>query len=133
MTRPKSASVNYGIQANSVNSEVTAVGDGAKAVKVVKGGEQRELLKAISDLESAIAKLDMPQPNRQEVQRHISDLASAVNQGEPHPERVGGILQNITNGLKSAGVAVKEVVDLIGPIQKIAGVAHLGLAALGLV
>lgn len=133
MTSSKSASVNYGIQANSVTSEVTAVGENAKAVKLVKGGEQRELLKAISELESAIAKLNLPQPNRQELQGHVSDLVSAAKQDESHSERVGRILQHITNGLKSAGVAVKEIADLIGPIQKIAGVAHLGMAALGLV
>jgi len=133
MTLPKSASVNYGIQANSVNSEATAVGEGAKAVKIVKSAEQRELLSAISELKSAIGKLDLPQPNRQELQAHISNLVSAAEQGEAHPQGVAGILQHITNGLKSAGVAVKEVADLIGPITKIAGVAHLGLAALGLV
>ena len=133
MTPSKSAPANYGIQANSVKAEAIAVGEGAKAVKIVNGGEKRELLSAISDLERAIAKLNIAQPNRQELQGHISNLVSAAEQGEPHPERVGGILQHITSGLKSAGVAVKEVADLIGPIEKIAGVAHLGLAALGLV
>ena len=49
MTLPKFASVNYGIQANSVNSEATAAGEGAKAIKIVKGPEHGELLSAISE------------------------------------------------------------------------------------
>ena len=60
----------------------------------------------------------------------IASLEAAAKSSEP--EKIKSTLQRVVDTLKSAGVAVGGLVELTGPIAKIAGLIGASLAAFGL-
>ena len=127
----KPTSTNEGIQATTVKAEVLAVGRNAKATKVVNASDQAELLNAIRDLEKGLSGIGLSDSVRRAVQKDHSKLKEATQKKQPDQGEVATILQRLTKRLKGAGVIIKDVAGLIGPIEKIAGIVHLTLASLG--
>jgi len=129
MKRSKSASVNEGIQANTVQADVLAVGRGAKAVKVVLAdADRRELFEAIAELRRGLQILNLQKPVRDAIQSDVAQIEDAARTKETDATRVGGFLHSLVGRLEQVGILVKEASSLVAPIKAIASLLHLSLA-----
>jgi hypothetical protein len=108
----KGSSVNYGIQANSVQANAIAVGPHAQAT--VPAAERDA---AVGRLAEAIQALSLAA----EQQQHILDQLGKLSAGAP-PQRAS-IFDKIVSALKSAGKAV----EVIAPLKAVAAAFGLPL------
>jgi len=122
MTAPKTQKSvhNSGIQAGSVTADVLAVGNHAKASKVVNTGvSARELPALIAGLRESLNQLALQPPARLALEEDVVKLDRAAESKETRPEQVGGILASIVGKLKMVGVVMSDAVALAEPIKKI--------------
>jgi phosphotransacetylase len=133
VTKQHRATVNEGIQANTVTGDVIAVGRGAQAHKTVLGeGDRRQLLEAIDQLHQELNKLNVGSVRRDELKQHASEIEQIVTAKQSNPKEVEGVLGRFVQKLKEVGVIVKDVAGLVAPLQTIAALFHVSLASLGL-
>ena len=113
-------SVNAGIQATNVTADVMAVGDHARASKVVNAGEaNRELVAMIAELRKQIDAMALQPPARQALEEDVAKLDAAAVNKDTKPEQVGGLLNNIVGKLKMVGVMMGDTLAIAEPIKKI--------------
>lgn len=125
-TKQHRATINTGIQANTVTAEVMAVGERAKATKIAgSSAVDRELPGLVTELRGALDRLSLQAPARQAIEEEVVKLDKAAAGKERSPERIGGILESITGKLKMVGTIVSEAVEIAGPLSKIAGLFGL--------
>lgn len=114
---------NYGIQANNVTADVMAVGAGAKASKVIRSsGSQGEIQALISELHERLAQLPLQPAAKESLGEELNALKEAASNSQPQPDRVGGILRNLSGKLKMVGVLLTDSAALAEPIKKIASI-----------
>ena len=124
--------VNQGIQATTVNADVLAVGRNATASKTVLGGDQHaQLAQAVSQLVTALNRLQLQARAKAAIAEDLTNLRAAVETG-PSADRVGGILQSLSGKLRMVGVVLTQVAALSDPVTKIAGLLKIPLHLLGL-
>lgn len=118
--KQRQASINTGIQANTVKADVLAVGEGASAVKLGdSAAANKELAALVTELRSALDRLPLQTSAREAIEEDVAKLDSAAK--ERNPERTGNILESITGKLKMVGVAAQHAIEIAGPLMKIAG------------
>jgi DNA polymerase II large subunit len=134
MTRGKTGggkTIIEGIQAETVQADVLAVGHRAKAFKTVASNEQtQQLIKVIGELRRGLDSLNLNTTQRKVVEEDVQKLEDVAKKGKPDPKEAGSLLQSIVSKLKMAGVVLKEALALSEPIGKIA--ALFGIALKGL-
>lgn len=108
-----------GLYANTVAVNGNATNYGTATLNI------NELTQAVDDLRRAI-----PPQHAAAVASAFIGLEAAVKTAEP--QKVRSTLQRVIDTLKSAGVAVGAVTDLVGPVAKIAGLIGTSFASLGL-
>lgn len=128
----KKGTANYGIQANNVSAEVLAVGDHARASKTVHGTGQAELRALVVQLEEALKTIKLNPDDKSKIDQDMSTLHNEASASNIKMDRIGSIVQSLSNKLKAAGVVLSNVVALAEPIGKLAGILHLPLHLLGL-
>jgi hypothetical protein len=122
------ASTNSGIQANTVTADVIAVGNHARASKVVNAqGANQELLDSIAELRNAIAAMPLARPAREALEEDVVNLDSAATGKDTHPDQVKGVLGGIVGKLKMVGVVMSDAVAIATPLKKIAEMFGLQL------
>jgi hypothetical protein len=133
MTKNREQGHNEGIQANVVKADVLAVGKGARAVKIVLSGSEREnLLDAVAKLSQQIQSLGLEKGQIELLSRHAQDIKEAVNKPQVDSTEVQGVMEKFIKHLKQVGVAVKEMAGFVAPLQTIGGLLHISLSSLGL-
>ncbi len=108
-----------GLYANVVAVNGNATNYGTATLNI------NELTQAIEELRRAI-----PPQHAAAVAPAMAGLEAAAKTAEP--EKVKSTLQRVIDTLKSAGVAVGAVTDLVGPVAKIAGMIGTSIASFGL-
>jgi hypothetical protein len=129
--KPGRASINEGIQADSVRADVIAVGRGARASKRT-GDTSREVTIAVDQLRSAVEALNLPPHAQAAIHDDLRALHAVAESGAAEPERAGHALQGIAGKLKMIGVVISEVVALSEPVRKIAELLRIPLQMVGL-
>jgi hypothetical protein len=121
MSDPRKSSVNTGIQANTVTADVLAVGDHARASKVVNSGAASpELLDSLAALRAAIAAMPLAPPAKAALEEEVVHLDKAAAGKDTPPAHVQGVLGNIVGKLKMVGVLMSDAAAIAGPLKKIA-------------
>jgi len=129
-TRP--VHINEGIQADTVNADVLAVGRNATASKITYGTDnQAQLAQAVAQLVRALDALKLQVHAKEAIDEDLKNLRAAVEKA-PSADRVGGILQNITGKLKMVGVILGQAAALSEPVTRIASLLKIPLHLLGL-
>jgi hypothetical protein len=124
--------INQGIQANTVNADVIAVGTGARAIKYSNSSEY-ELREAVDELRDAIASLNLRPGVKARIGEDLGALKQVAEKKLPDDTNRGALtLYSVAGQLKSAGVVLPEVVTLADPVRKIAGLLRVPLDMLGL-
>jgi len=101
VTKQHRATVNEGIQANTVTGDVIAVGRGAQAHKTVMAeSDRRQLLEAVDKLHQEIDKLNVDSARRDELKQHASEIEQVVTAKQSHPKEVEGALGRFVQRLK---------------------------------
>lgn len=121
------ASVNEGIQANSVTTEVLAVGRGAKAVKIMNTIRSEEIAANLTQLRNAINGLDIDHTTHEAVSEDLNRLVIATSNKQPDKDEIEGLLQSVARKLKGVGVVLSEAISLSGPISKIANLVGIAV------
>ena len=130
--RSRPVHINEGIQANTVNADVLAVGRNAIASKTTYGGDSHaQLAQAVSQFVKALDALQLQAHAKEAIEEDLATLRAALEK-RPSADRVGGILQSISGKLKMVGVVLTEVVALSEPVAKIASLLKIPLSLLGL-
>lgn len=123
--------INQGIQANTVNADVVAVGTGARAIKYSNASDH-DLLDAVDQLRAAIAGLNLRSDVKARVGEDLETLRQIAEKKLPDDNRGTISLYRVAGQLKSAGVATHQAVNLAEPVRKIAGLLRVPLDMLGL-
>jgi len=123
-------STNYGIQAENVQAKNIAVGENARATFFE--GESPAVAEALRDLRQAIDDLALSDSARTLLASDLDAIEEEAGADKPKSDRIGGLLKGFVEKLKMVGAIAEEGANLIEPIKKLAAVAGVGLALLGL-
>ncbi|HEY6434590.1 MAG TPA: hypothetical protein VIZ17_21655 [Acetobacteraceae bacterium] len=129
MTRASAgqSSRNDGIQASTVQADVLAVGQNARATKHVAAEESRVLLGAVEQLRQAIAALELQPAAREVLEQDVHALAETARSGRHDKNEAERHLRGIADKLKMIGIVMTEAAGVAQPLVKIAHLLGLSL------
>lgn len=123
-----------GIQAETVQADVMAVGRGAKASKVVMGGDvdKQKLAKAFEELRQALNSLNLNATQQQLVEDDVHKLEEVTQKQPPDAQEAGSLLKSIVDKIKMAGIVLTEAVAFANAVRKLTELLGASLGGLGL-
>ena len=121
---------NQGIIANSVVSDVVAVGYRSKAKQIVTvSSEDKKVIKdSIAKIQESVNELGLAKEAAAVVQSDVNKLKDKIENDPGDKDSIGNLVQQFSEKLKMVGVIVKDTATLIEPLKKIAGVLGLGIS-----
>jgi hypothetical protein len=131
--KPSGKTVIEGIQAETVQADVMAVGRGAKASKVITGAhvDSQEFAKAVEELRQALGSLNLNATQQGLVEEDVQELEEAAKKQQPDVQGAGSMLQSIVDKIRMAGIVVTEAVVFTEAARKLAELLGASLKGLG--
>jgi hypothetical protein len=131
--KPNGKTVIEGIQAETVQADVMAVGRGAKASKVITGAhvDSQEFVKAVEELRQALGSLNLNATQQGLVEEDVQELEEAAKKQQPDVQGAGSVLQSIVDKIRMAGIVVTEAVVFTEAARKLAELLGASLKGLG--
>ena len=124
--RTTPASVNEGIQANTVKADVLAVGRNARATKQVwSRTDLKALQNVMRELRHGIDVLRLPPERQKAVAVELDALDHIAKSPSPDADQAERSLSSLARKLKAAGIVLAETVALSEPIGKISALLRL--------
>jgi len=108
----------------TINAEQLAVGRGAKAVKVIKGGvisdsdEFKEIKEHLEKLIKAVNENSSSLDNQSEIVNSTEVVVSELSKEKPNKLTVTAILDGIANGVKSVTSIASAALGLKSCVEK---------------
>jgi hypothetical protein len=118
---------NEGIQAQTVQADVMAVGRGASASKHVESVDGTALQQAVADLRTAVAQLMLAAPAKQALDEDVNEIERAVGPPAPNRDKAAQHLEKLGGKLKMVGQVMDQVAALRDPAMRIADLLQLPL------
>jgi len=107
-------SVNQGIIGN-VDSDVTAVGPGAKATKTVSSSADSEMQRLLDQIQVELAKLRLSADERESLQMQVEELRTSSSTKTSSEQQHEGVTKFVEL-LRNAGVVLEATRGIASPL-----------------
>lgn len=124
--------VNYGIRASTVTATNIAVGRNAAATTFEGRTERANLMQEIESLRGALDRSGISKEARQSLDEDVSALSRSLQTEKLDRDSAEGSLKRFLDKLKTFGVIVGDIAEIVGPVSTIATALKIPLASLGL-
>jgi negative regulator of replication initiation len=122
---------NFGIQANTVNAEVQAVGPRAVAQKYTVL-TRHGVAENVAALRALLNSSNCDERSRVEIERHIDVIDSESHKSDPEKSKVAESIGTIKRILGASNQAVTKVGEFLTHLDEIGKILGIGLGIIGI-